>query len=301
MSRQEDHLDLTGEIISHIVDRALTDYRIGRDRATGIAMEAIEKHPKFRQLLAKGGPLPEILRSRHFAAVNRNARRKMYYELRQYNKPGCGQEELTASLAELPPDTPFDQHKELRRELALTHTSTGERLPYLQDFYDKLFDFLGSPETILDVGCGLHPLLFPFERTGKLRCYAALDKDRCCISALSAFAGLLNHKSEILYPLHWNINDNWKPIRDLTGTGSFDAAFMMKLVPVVARQQRHMLEILLNTPAKLWIITGSRLSMTKYVKIEGRERRFVNQFIEASGKKTIGEFSTENEFCKIAV
>lgn len=301
MSGQNDPLDLTGEVVSHIVDKAMADYRIQQDRATGIALNSIEKHSKFRQLLASGTPLQEILRSRLFADVNRNARRKMYYELRQYTMPGCNQEKLTASLGQLPPDTPFEDHYELRRELSLTHTSTCERMPHLREFYRNLFEFLESPVSILDIGCGLHPLLFPFEKNANLCCYTALDKDQCCISTLSAFAGFVNQDNEIFYPLNWKIKDHWNLIREVTGISTFDVAFLMKLIPVVARQQRHLLEVLKGTPAKLWVITGSRLSMTKYVNIEGRERKLVNNFIEASGKKLIGEFSIRDEFCRIVV
>jgi 16S rRNA (guanine(1405)-N(7))-methyltransferase len=42
------------------------------------------------------------------------------------------------------------------------HASTAERLPYMEDFYNKIFQQTGIPHTILDLACGLHPLAFPW-------------------------------------------------------------------------------------------------------------------------------------------
>ena len=48
------------------------------------------------------------------------------------------------------------------------HTSTSERLPYLQDFYQTIFAMTGKPHHIVDLACGLNP--FAITRMG-------LDKD----------------------------------------------------------------------------------------------------------------------------
>lgn len=40
------------------------------------------------------------------------------------------------------------------------HASTRERLPYLEEFYSRVFDVTGRPESILDLACGLNPLSF---------------------------------------------------------------------------------------------------------------------------------------------
>jgi len=42
------------------------------------------------------------------------------------------------------------------------HASTSERLPYMEDFYNQLFQQTGIPHTILDLACGLHPLALPW-------------------------------------------------------------------------------------------------------------------------------------------
>jgi 16S rRNA (guanine(1405)-N(7))-methyltransferase len=42
------------------------------------------------------------------------------------------------------------------------HASTAERVPNMTQFYAGLFGKTGTPETILDMACGLHPLAIPW-------------------------------------------------------------------------------------------------------------------------------------------
>jgi len=48
------------------------------------------------------------------------------------------------------------------RSVLAEHASTEERLPYMEEFYNRLFEETGKPETLLDLACGLHPLAFPW-------------------------------------------------------------------------------------------------------------------------------------------
>ncbi len=42
------------------------------------------------------------------------------------------------------------------------HASTSERIPHLEAFYEQLFAAAGTPDSILDLACGLHPLGLPW-------------------------------------------------------------------------------------------------------------------------------------------
>jgi len=293
---------LAQQVISSIVDNALKKYKIDPDRAEQIVIGTMEKHPKFLRLLAgeTGTGLKNILRTRFYREVNQKARKQIYYELRQYNKDLECREELVESLREAvsPPGETGNQYREIIRQLAQTHISTRERLSSLDYFYGELFQYIGEPPTIVDVGCGLHPLFFPFNEKGKnTRCYLALDKDKTNISALSLFARLPGNNA--LRPLNWHIKDEWETVINRIDGPQFHTAFLMKLIPVVYRIERKLMDILLRTPAQTWVITGSRTSMTKHVDIENRERKLIHRFIGQSGKTITGEFSTADEFCII--
>ncbi|MDQ1352724.1 MAG: rRNA ((1405)-N(7))-methyltransferase [Acidobacteriota bacterium] len=288
---------LAAEVIASIVDKAVKKYKIDAETAAGMVMETMEKHPKFIRLLEKGLPLKEIQKTRAYYDVSNKARRRIYYELRQYHKDIAARESLIENLSVSSRSFGGD-YTEIINALAQSHVSTRERLSSLDIFYRELFKYIGLPNTILDVGSGLHPLLFPFTGAGhSVVQYIALDKDKTSISALEVFSKLLD--KNILQPMNWNIKEGWRVVQERTAIRRFDAAFLLKLVPVVYRIQRGLLDILLETPAQTWVLSGSRTSMTKYVEIEKRERRIIKQFIQQSGKQIIGEFSTEDEFCII--
>ncbi len=289
---------LAEELISIITEKILKKYRIENDRAYRIVTETMEKHPKFLKLLSETPEQKKILKSRLFDEVSENAHRKIYYELRQYNKNLELRQQLIQSLKQSDPQTPSDHYREITAQLTHSHVSTKERLNSAGYFYRELFRFIGDPATIADIGCGMNPFLFPFDNEGKhVQKYVALEKDDSCISALEAYSRFV--RGDVLSARKWNIRDKWKPILKETGIGQFDIALMMKLVPVISRIERDLLDVLLETPAKIWAITGSKISMTKYISIEKRERRIIHQFIERSGKKMTGEFSTDDEFCMI--
>jgi len=290
---------LAAEVITSIVDKAVKKYKIDPETAAGIVLETMEKRPKFMRLLEQGAPLKEILKTRVYDEVDHESRRRIYYELRQYHKDVAARESLLAALSlSASSRSSGADYKDIIIGLAQSHISTKERLSSLDTFYRELFQYIGAPASIVDVGCGLHPLLFPFAGAGhSVTRYIALDKDKTSISALEAFSKILD--KNILQPLNWNIKEGWRVVQEQTGVLRFDAAFLMKLAPVVYRIQRGLLDILLETPALTWVLSGSRISMTKYVEIEKRERRIIKQFIQQSGKQIIGEFSTEDEFCII--
>jgi len=55
-----------------------------------------------------------------------------------------------------------DEVRRFSLDVLSQHTSSAERLPHLEAFYDQLFQVTGKPNTILDLACGLHPIGFPF-------------------------------------------------------------------------------------------------------------------------------------------
>ena len=300
MIANDDLLDsqIAREIITLIVESALKKYKIDPSRAENIVIETIQNHSVLLKLLEKNSPFKHIRKTHAYDEVYKKARHNIYYDLRQYNRDIEIQRQLTALLKQLPPNSPSSEIQPIVRQLVETHISTKERLNEINDFYRQVFQLTGEPVSVIDIGCGMLPLLYPFEEEGKnTRCYVALDKDTGCIEALSAYAPHLPH--ETLLPFRWNIKDGWKGIMEKLPVSCFDIAFLLKLVPVVSRLDMPLLKVLLDTPAQRWIISGSRVSMTRYFKIENRERKIIERFISESGKKITGEFSSMSEFCVV--
>ncbi len=65
-----------------------------------------------------------------------------------------------SQIGSLSPDSP--EVKALCNSVLAEHASTKERLPYLAEFYKRLFAETGIPKTLLDLACGLHPFAFPW-------------------------------------------------------------------------------------------------------------------------------------------
>ncbi len=51
---------------------------------------------------------------------------------------------------------------ELIKKILDTNRSTKERLPIYSELYGTIFDITGKPRNIMDLGCGLNPVSFPF-------------------------------------------------------------------------------------------------------------------------------------------
>jgi len=58
----------------------------------------------------------------------------------------------------------FQTSKDLSviKEILMLHLSTKERVSYMEELYQKIFSYTKKPKSILDVGCGLNPLTYPF-------------------------------------------------------------------------------------------------------------------------------------------
>ncbi|MBI3957758.1 MAG: 16S rRNA methyltransferase [Chloroflexi bacterium] len=63
----------------------------------------------------------------------------------------------------------------LLRRLMTAHASTSERLPFLDDFYTRIFALLPPVHSVLDIACGLNPLAHPWMPLAADAFYLAVD------------------------------------------------------------------------------------------------------------------------------
>jgi 16S rRNA (guanine(1405)-N(7))-methyltransferase len=114
-------------------------------------------------------------------------------------------------------------------EAMLGHTSTRERLPFLERFYAELLEALAPGSHILDVGCGLNPLAMPWMRLPENVTYSCYDIDAGLIDFLNAFfaAMRLSGRAELR-----NV------VKD-PPTASADLALVLKVLPTLDQLQRN--------------------------------------------------------------
>ena len=130
-------------------------------------IQAVESSRKYRDLHIPHTTLRDILA---YESQHSNSRKELEANFRKslHNVMAPYLEEInypaeTAALHELHDQNPSQETlKAWCLERMRLHASSRERLPHLEDFYQKIFTRIGTPESILDLACALDPLGLPW-------------------------------------------------------------------------------------------------------------------------------------------
>jgi 16S rRNA (guanine(1405)-N(7))-methyltransferase len=275
------------ELAVMLATKVIKKYRVDQARAVAMAIGYFEKKPELLKLVSSATQLKSVTRTRIYKDAERDVTRKIYYDLRRYQE----QDDISCLIDALSQAQTPEALEAARLALVRNHVSTSERLAHTQEFWQSMFQHWGQPRRVLDVGCGILPLLFPFDDM-PLEQYVALDKSADSVSTISAYQK--SHNITGLSTAQWSIDQGWDVIHD-PQEGLFDVAFLLKLVPVVARQEPESLSILARTPAKRLIVTGCKTAMVKQKDISRRERIIVLDFVEQAGLEVLETFETPDE------
>lgn len=271
------------------------DYHITHAEALEIIEDVWRNDPAFAKAAMTYPSPDELRRTKAFKQVLKKSRRRIYYTLRQYHKDRERTLALAQTLERIDPLADRDAHHETIEAILRGHASTRERFGQTETMYGEILRVWEPPRTVLDVGCGAHPLAFPLDLAGKnLSLYCAAEKDDAALSVVGSYARSI--RDPRLRAIKWDIRDGWEPLLNACGMDEFEWAIMLKLIPVVERRQPELLETLAEVPAKRWIVTGSTVSMTKQQSIVKRERATLLRFVETSGRRIVAEFRLSNEF-----
>jgi len=285
---------LVDTIIERIAVKAARDYRVSPDEAEAVVLETLERSPACREAVANESDPDRLARTRAFRDAASRARGRIYYSLRRYRTDTEGSEADVAALEKLTTDAPPPEREAAARRVMLGHASTRERIENAEAFYEQMFKLAGEPRSIIDIGCGVQPLSFPFEAEGVgIELYVAADKDSQAVRAVEAHARFLAPGR--LLARAWNIAEGWAPVTKVAGADMFDLALMLKLVPVVKRREPKLLEVLARAPARRMLITGSAISMTKRKSVRRRERMVLRRFIADANLEIASELETPDE------
>lgn len=276
-------------LVDDAVARILKQYRIEEEAARELVEGCFEREKRLREWIEEGKSAAQIQRTRVYDEAAVAAKRTAYQELRRYSADQERQAELIAEL-ERAGDEPTVQRAV--GELVRTHASTRERLAAKDAFYAKLRELVGSPRTILDVGCGLHPLMYPLGAEGP-ETYVGVDKDAASIAAVEAYRRSV--KGCRMLGMRWDIREGWGPVLTTAGVSEFDVAYLFKVVPVVQRQEAELIEVLAKTPAKRWVLTGSAVALAKKQDIARREKGALLRFCKEAGVEVREEFVVGEE------
>jgi hypothetical protein len=178
--------------------------------------------------------------------------------------------------------------------VAAGHVSCLERLGSLDELHRRLLSVEPSPRSVLDVGCGRYPLVFPFDDAGRgVERYAAMDKDAGCVELVGRYARARGDGR--LVAVRADVADGWSAVTAAAGVDRFDLALLLQAVPVIRRLRPRVLAVLADVPAELVVLTGAIRSMTRREQIDRRERLTLLRFAGDAGWRVLGEFRTTDE------
>jgi len=159
--------------------------------------------------------------------------------------------------------------KTIALEIMASHTSTSERILFLEQFYPDLFKRIGEPKKILDLACGLHPFTVLWMDLGQDVEYYAYDIDTRLIALVNTFFGYLhgNYKAEC--------SDILVSIPEI----EVDMVFLLKTLPCLEQQEKGVSEkIITSLTAKHIVISFPSKTLTG--KAKGMENYYHSFAVE---------------------
>lgn len=263
-------------------------------------MESWSGRQELLTVVPQANSLADIKRRRVYRSAAAAAKREIYHRLRRYRPSQESADEAVADLEALPADASAAQLLEAVMAVAASHVSTAERLEHIGEFFEALTRRLGTPQTVVDVGCGVLPLLYPLDEPigASVQQLWGLDSDIQAIHAVSAYATI--RADDRVNGVRWDFTDGWSALAGRGLPARFDAGLLLKVIPVVARRDPRLLAMLAATPASLLAISGSRTAMTKRQSIERREADVLRRFLNNYNFTVRDEFRTADEICFIA-
>lgn len=273
-------------------------YRLAPEEAARRILEVWARDKALHAALAKSPDIEMFGRTRAYKNAARAATKNIYYALRRYRADGISLKEAADTLEAITQGTERDKVAALVQNIAANHASTAERANHLDIFCTAMLEAVGDARSVLDVGAGVLPLLFPFEQAPKLLYYAACDRDPVAMRVVSAYGRWRGDGR--LKSYRWNLRDGWAPVCAACGTDRFDVALMLKLVPVVRRQEPELLQTLASVPARMIVITGSKEALAKRRAIARREMAVIDEFVGMSGFRALRTFETPDEIGIVA-
>lgn len=181
---------------------------------------------------------------------------------------------------------------EVCENILKAHASSEERLPYLKEFYENIFEITGMPKSILDIAAGLNPLTVLWTALPENVCYTALDIDTRLAEIINTFFDKKAMKNSQAY---------CEDIFCFNNSTHYDVAYVFKTLPCLEQQEKYSSKkLLLSLKADKAVVTfplksvsGKNKGMLEYYS------SFAEELFSSLGCKYTS-FQIENEIVYVA-
>ncbi|MBU0535688.1 MAG: hypothetical protein KKE20_01890 [Nanoarchaeota archaeon] len=167
--------DIADELIKKIKARKGLENSDDKLIAAKMA-DFLKKDSKALDKLSKAEDYKKIVKSKEADALVKHVRAEM--------RPiyGLFIKESLADIKQL-----LMEEKAHIKEILGFHVSSSERMDFYKEFYQKIFEITGKPESIVDIACGLNPLSFEFMGLPKKTKYYAIELNQNDADAIDEF------------------------------------------------------------------------------------------------------------------
>ena len=170
-----------------------------------------------------------------------------------------------------------------------SHASTRERIAWLDNFYTRLWEITGLPQSVLDLACGMQPFALPWMKLPPSTRYHAYDLHRPRVELINLFFELSGrprlafHQDILVEP----------------PTIPADVAFFFKEAHRFEQRRRGACRPFFEALQVRWLLVSLPISSLKGTRnLEQRQRRLMDNLL--SGQPWAVEeirFETELIFC----
>ena len=192
-------------------------------------------------------------------------------------------------LEGLPQDLNSIEIKQYCREKMQAHASTYERLPIMDEFFQRCLRSLAPIHSLLDLGCGLNPLALP---------WMPLDEDPM-YQGLDIFADMTGFDQQFLQHTRLRGRVSCADFLGKFPKQRFQVALALKIIPLIDQiEKENTRQWLENIPADHVLISFPVFSLSGKGKgmLENYTKRFTQMIEGGNWKMERFEFSTELAF-----
>ncbi len=234
--------------------------------------------------------LEEAGRARSEADAVKRVKRRLHQAVAAYRPAARDARDLERLAAAWDGDLAGAAFRAACASVLRRHASTRERLPYLDRFFDRLWEHTGgSPESLADLGCGLGPLALPWMGLSPTAHYRAVEVDTAQLALVDGYLSLVGQPHGV-------------EAADLAGGWRADpveVALLLKLVPLLDRRGRGVAsDLLAGVAARHAIVSFPARSLGGRDKgMERTYRERIDGLVHDLGARVTGitEASVPNE------
>jgi 16S rRNA (guanine(1405)-N(7))-methyltransferase len=248
------------------------------------AVRATVKYSQVSDVLIRRIAARELANRRTLKDAIEATRNKLHQVAGLYQEPRMRYGQWLTALRDAGPDA--DAQRDVCRQLMRHHTSTREREPLIDGFYQRILEGVPPARSVLDVACGLNPLCAPWMPLAEGAVYHAVD----VYADLVAFAG------EALGVLGVQAQTEVRDVLDERALPETDLALVLKTIPCLEQIDADAGTRLLDKiPARTLIISFPTRSVGG--KNVGMASHYAERFVALSAGRgwRAREFMFENE------